>query len=308
MMEHVIVTGATGMVGATMIEQMLADGIRVTGIVRPASAKMKNLTPHQNLEIIECDIDNLLSLKEILSHDYDTFFHFAWNGTYGASREDIRLQTQNVIDTLDAIELAHAIGCKAFVGAGSQAEFGPVEGTISDAVPKNPVTGYGIAKLDACRMGKILCEQYGIRHSWGRIVSTYGPRDNSYTMVMSSIINMLDGKRMQFTKGEQTWDYLYGGDCSRAFYLIGKYGKHGKAYTIGSGQTRQLKDYITAIRDTVAPSLEIGLGEREYYPNQVMHLCADITELKEDTGFEPEVSFEEGIRRTVQWYQGQNNG
>lgn len=308
MMEHVIVTGATGMVGATMIEQMLADGIRVTGIVRPASAKMKNLTSHQNLEIIECDIDNLLSLKEILSHDYDTFFHFAWNGTYGASREDIRLQTQNVIDTLDAIELAHAIGCKAFVGAGSQAEFGPVEGTISDAIPKNPVTGYGIAKLAACRMGKILCEQYGIRHSWGRIVSTYGPRDNTYTMVMSSIINMLDGKRMQFTKGEQTWDYLYGGDCSRAFYLIGKYGKHGKAYTIGSGQTRQLKDYITAIRDTVAPSLEIGLGEREYYPNQVMHLCADITELKEDTGFEPEVSFEEGIRRTVHWYQGQNNG
>lgn len=307
-MKHVIVTGATGMVGATMIEQMLEDGIKVTGIVRPASSKMKNLTPHENLKIVECDIDNLLSLKEVLSHDYDTFFHFAWNGTYGASREDIRLQTQNVVDTLDAIELAHTLGCQAFVGAGSQAEFGPVEGTISDAIAKNPVTGYGIAKLDACRMGKILCEQYEIRHSWGRIVSTYGPRDNSYTMVMSSIINMLDGKRMQFTKGEQTWDYLYGGDCSRAFYLIGKYGKHGKAYTIGSGHTRQLKDYITAIRDTVNPSLEIGIGELDYYPNQVMHLCADIIELKEDTGFEPQVSFEEGIQRTIDWYRGRDNG
>ncbi len=307
-MKYVIVTGATGMVGATMIEQMLADGIKVTGIVRPASSKMKNLTPHENLKIVECDIDNLLSLKEVLSHDYDTFFHFAWNGTYGASREDIRLQTQNVVDTLDAIELAHTLGCQAFVGAGSQAEFGPVEGTISDAIAKNPVTGYGIAKLDACRMGKIMCEQYGIRHSWGRIVSTYGPRDNSYTMVMSSIINMLDGKRMQFTKGEQTWDYLYGGDCSRAFYLIGKYGKHGKAYTIGSGHTRQLKDYITAIRDTINPLLEIGIGELDYYPNQVMHLCADITELKEDTGFEPQVSFEEGIQRTIDWYRGRDNG
>lgn len=307
-MKHVIVTGATGMVGATMIEQMLADGIKVTGIVRPASAKMKNLTAHGNLEIIECDIDNLLSLQDVLTHDYDTFFHFAWNGTYGASREDIRLQTQNVIDTLDAIELAHTLGCKVFVGAGSQAEFGPVEGTISDDIPKNPVTGYGIAKLDACRMGKILCEQYGIRHSWGRIVSTYGPRDNSYTMVMSSIINMLDGKRMKFTKGEQTWDYLYGGDCSRAFYLIGKYGKHGKAYTIGSGSTRQLKDYITAIRDTVDPSLEIGIGELDYYPNQVMHLCADISELKNDTGFEPQVSFEEGIQKTIDWYRGRKNG
>lgn len=307
-MKHVIVTGATGMVGATMIEQMLEDGIKVTGIVRPASSKMKNLTQNENLKIVECDIDNLLSLKEVLSHDYDTFFHFAWNGTYGASREDIRLQTQNVADTLDAIELAHTLGCQAFVGAGSQAEFGPVEGTISDAIAKNPVTGYGIAKLDACRMGKILCGQYGIRHSWGRIVSTYGPRDNSYTMVMSSIINMLDGKRMQFTKGEQTWDYLYGGDCSRAFYLIGEYGKHGKAYTIGSGHTRQLKDYITAIRDTINPSLEIGIGELDYYPNQVMHLCADITELKEDTGFEPQISFEEGIQRTIDWYRGRDNG
>lgn len=81
-----------------------------------------------------------------------------------------------------------------------------------------------------------MCEQYGIRQSWGRIVSTYGPGDNSYTMVMSSIIGMLKGERLSFTKGDQIWDYVYGGDCSKAFYLIGKSGKHGKAYTIGRGK------------------------------------------------------------------------
>ena len=156
-------------------------------------------------------------------------------------------------------------------------------------------------------MGRLLCEQYGMRHNWGRIVSTYGPRDNDYTMVMSSIIHMLNNERMQFTKGEQIWDYLYGGDCSRAFYLIGKHGKHGKAYTIGSGKTRYLKEYITAIRDAVNPMLEIGLGELEYYPNQVMKLCADISELTEDTGFIPEVSFEDGIRKTIEWYRGNIN-
>ena len=172
-------------------------------------------------------------------------------------------------------------------------------------MPKNPVTGYGIAKYTAGKLSAVMCERLGMRQSWGRIVSTYGPRDNSYTMVMSSIIGMLNGERMSFTKGEQVWDYVYGEDCSRAFYLIGKYGRHGKAYTIGSGKSRLLKEYIAAIRDVVNPELEIGLGERDYYPNQVMQLTADISELTADTGFLPEIDFEEGIRRTAEWYKGE---
>lgn len=302
-MKKVLITGATGMIGASMIQQMVQDGIQVTAIVRPNSPKISNLITHQLIETIECDVKDLLKLKDKLDKDYDTFYHFAWDGTYGASRDDAFLQEENVKNTLEAVELAHATGCKVFVGAGSQAEFGFVEGELSDAIPKNPVTGYGIAKYTACMMSRIHCEKYGIRQSWGRIVSTYGPMDNSYTMVMSSVIGMLDGKRLAFTKGDQIWDYIYSGDCAKAFYMIGQKGVHGKAYTIGSGQTRRLSEFIASIRDAVNPSLEIGLGEKEYYPNQVMKLCADITELKEDTGFEPAVSFEEGIRRTIEWYK-----
>lgn len=304
-MKKVVVTGATGMIGASMIEQMVADDIRVTAIIRPNSKKRSNLIDHKNVSVIECDIDNLLSLKDVLEKDYDTFYHFAWDGTYGDSRDDAMLQERNVRNTLEAVELAHVIGCTVFVGAGSQAEFGFVEGQLSDAIPKNPVTGYGIAKLTACRLSEVMCRKLGMRQSWGRIVSTYGPRDNSYTMVMSSVIGMVNGERMSFTKGEQVWDYVYGGDCSRAFYLIGKFGQHGKAYTIGSGRSRLLREYITAIRDVINPALEIGIGEREYFPNQVMKLTADIRELTADTGFVPVVSFEEGIRRTAEWYREQ---
>ncbi len=304
-MKKVIVTGATGMVGASMIEQMAADRIQVTAIIRPNSKKRKNLIEHPNVKVVECDINQLGSLKETLEKDYDTFYHFAWDGTYGESRNDAVLQEQNVRNTLEAVELAYSSGCKVFVGAGSQAEFGFVEGELSDKVPKNPVTGYGIAKYSAGRLSAVMCERLGMRQSWGRIVSTYGPRDNSYTMVMSSIIGMLNGERMSFTKGEQVWDYVYGEDCSRAFYLIGKHGRHGKAYTIGSGKSRLLKEYIAAIRDVVNPELEIGLGERDYYPNQVMQLTADISELTADTGFLPEIDFEEGIRRTARWYKGE---
>ncbi len=306
-MNRVIVTGATGMIGASLIEQLINDNIEVTAIIRPNSAKFVNLVRSPKVMVIECDVNNLLSLSDKLKGKYDVFYHFAWDGTYGDSRDDMFLQERNIRNTLEAVTLAHNLNCDVFVGAGSQAEFGFVDGVISDKIPKNPVTGYGIAKYTAGKLSAILCTQYGMRQSWGRIVSTYGPRDNNYTMVMSGIINMLDGQRMQFTKGEQVWDYLYGEDCARAFYLIGKYGKDGKAYTIGSGKTRLLREYIEVIRDIVNPDLDIGIGEIPYYQNQVMRLEADISELSRDTGFTPQIEFEEGIRRTVDWYKKINN-
>ena len=306
-MNRVIVTGATGMIGASLIEQLINDNIEVTAIIRPNSAKFINLVRSPKVMVIECDVNNLLSLSDKLKGKYDVFYHFAWDGTYGDSRDDMFLQERNIRNTLEAVTLAHNLNCDVFVGAGSQAEFGFVDGVISDKIPKNPVTGYGIAKYTAGKLSAILCTQYGMRQSWGRIVSTYGPRDNNYTMVMSGIINMLDGQRMQFTKGEQVWDYLYGEDCARAFYLIGKYGKDGKAYTIGSGKTRLLREYIEVIRDIVNPDLDIGIGEIPYYQNQVMRLEADISELSRDTGFTPQIEFEEGIRRTVDWYKKINN-
>lgn len=302
-LKNVIVTGASGMIGATMIRQMLGDGLSVTGIIRPGSPKKHNLPEHKNLKIIECDINHLLSLKGKIGIGFDTFYHFAWDGTYGDRRDDAFLQEQNIKNTLEAVELARLTGCGVFVGAGSQAEFGHVSGKITDQKAKNPVTGYGIAKYTAGKLSKIHCERYGIRQSWGRIVSTYGPKDNTYTMIMSSIIGMVKGERLAFTKGDQVWDYVFSEDCANAFYLIGKSGKHGRAYTIGSGKTRRLKEFIQVMRDTVNPSLEIGLGERDYYPNQVMELFADISELTEDTGYLPQIEFEEGIKKTVDWYR-----
>ena len=91
-MNQVIVTGATGMLGASMIEQMVADGIKVTAVIRPNSKKRINLIDHENIQVVECDIDELLTLKSVLTGTYDTFYHFAWDGTYGDSRNDAMLR------------------------------------------------------------------------------------------------------------------------------------------------------------------------------------------------------------------------
>ena len=120
-------------------------------------------------------------------------------------------------------------------------------------------------------------------------------------MVMSGIAALLRGERPSYTKGEQVWDYIYSKDAARAFRLVAERSPHGSIYCFGTGKPRLLRDFIFAIRDAVDPSLEVGIGERDYYPNQVMHLEADISNLTADTGFVPAYTFEQGIRETVDW-------
>lgn len=304
-MKKVIITGPTGAVGVSLIQELIKHDIEVTAVCRPASKRLDAIPKHPLVNIVECGVESLELLKDKLSHDYDAFYHFAWDGTYGETRQDLYLQTRNILYTLDAVHLAKALGCNVFVGAGSQSEFGHVEGILHPYMPCNPDNGYGIAKLDAGRMSRLECHKLGIRHAWCRIVSLYGPYDGEYTMVMSGIRKMLNGERPQYTKGEQVWDYIYSKDAARAFRLVAEKGKDGAIYCFGTGKTRKLKDFIFAIRDAINPNLEIGIGEMDYYPNQVMHLEADISNLVEDTGFVPEYTFEEGICETIEWVKSQ---
>lgn len=300
-MKKAIITGPTGAVGVSLIEELVAQGTFVTAVCRENSARIGQIPQSPLVEVVECNLDSLMTLAQRLPRDYDVFYHFGWDGTYGADRLDLYRQTKNILYTLDAVHLAKQLGCSVFVGAGSQSEFGHVEGVLHPDMPCNPDNGYGIAKLDAGRMSRLECEKLGIRHEWCRIVSLYGPCDGNYTMVMSGILKMLQGERPQYTKGEQIWDYIYSKDAARAFRLVAEKGKHGEIYCLGTGKTRKLKEYILAIRDAIDPALEVGLGEMDYYPNQVMHLEADISNLTRDTGFLPQYSFEEGIRETVDW-------
>ena len=110
---------------------------------------------------------------------YDVFYHFAWGGTTGDGRNDCEIQEKNIRYALDAAALAKRFGCSAFVGAGSQAEYGRVEGNLNSQTPAFPENGYGMAKLCAGQMTRLYCRQAGMRHVWTRILSIYGPGDGA---------------------------------------------------------------------------------------------------------------------------------
>lgn len=117
---------------------------------------------------------------------------------------------------------------------------------------------------------------------------------------MSTIRKLQNGETPKMTKCDQIWDYLYSEDIARAFRLLGEKGVDGKTYVLSSGQARPLRQYVEEIRDLVSPEAELNFGAIPYYPHQVMHLEADISVLKKDTGFIPNVSFLKGIKQTLQ--------
>lgn len=302
-MKTAVVTGATGMIGLALMRKLSDEGYKIYAVARPGSERILNIPKLDNIQIVECDLKNIGSLDKIITEKCSLFFHLAWDGTYGSARNDMNMQAYNIHFAVDAAHAAYRLGCDTFVGAGSQAEYGRFEGKLTPDLKTNPENGYGIAKLCAGRMTRVICQEYGMRHIWCRILSVYGPYDGEQTMVMSGMAKMLNGERPSYTKGEQLWDYLYCDDAANAFYLAATKGIGSKVYCIGSGKARKLKDYILLIRDAVNPSLEVGIGEIPYFENQVMYLCADISSLTEDTGFVPKYSFEEGIEKTVEWYR-----
>ena len=296
-MKRAIITGATGAVGTALIQELIDHNIEILVFCRKGSVRNTQIPENPLVTQKYCDLTELKSVQNDTGKKYDVFYHFAWEGTTGASRNDMYLQNKNVEYALDAVEAAKRFGCNVFIGAGSQAEYGRVEGVLKPDTPTSPEMGYGIAKLCAGLMTREHAHQLGLQHIWVRILSVYGSNDGAQSMVMSTINKLKAGEVPQFTKGEQMWDYLYSGDAARAFRLVCEKGVDGKTYVLGSGQARPLAEYIKEIRDVIAPKSEIALGAIPYAEKQVMFLQADINEINQDTGWKPEIKFKNGIKQ-----------
>lgn len=297
----VVLTGATGILGTALIEKLLRENVEMYVICHPGSSRNKDIRQNEKIHLIDCDLSEISKIPALIGKNCDAFFHFACLGTGNPlNRMDMRLQVRNIQYALDAVDAAKNLGCKVFVGAGSQAEYGRIYGIIHPDSPTNPISGYGMAKLCTGEMTRAECKKYGIRHIWPRIVSVYGRHERGHSLISTVIDKLLAGEKPSLTKGEQIWDYLYAGDAADAFYRMAVAGKDGAIYVLGSGKTRTLREFMEAIRDAIDPTLPLGIGEVPYYPDQAMHLEADISNLHADTGWKPETPFEKGIRLVIE--------
>lgn len=302
-----IVTGATGFIGTALCREMIQNGHEVMAVIRPGNTKKEKLqlgeSARGGLTVLEMPLGELEDLAAVVS-DADVFFHLAWNGSSGGEREDFEAQYANIGYTAAAVRAAKKCGCRKFVGAGSQAEYGVVQETAEEErTPPNPFMMYGAAKLSACHMGRLVAEHEGISFVWPRIYSVYGVGENPGTLVNYVMDTLRKGEIPELSPCENMWNFLYITDCVRALRMLAECENARGVFHVASKDTRLLKEYVTEMRDLIAPGAELGFGAKQANPRRTFWLQPDMTKL-EKIGFRAEVSFAEGIRRKINVHEG----
>ena len=299
-MERVIITGADGFVGSYTVKCFLDQGKEVLAL--DISDKPNRLKAHTNLTYAKMDVTDIEAFKSNVRKDYyDTLIHFAWVGSAGPQRVDYNLQMKNAIDTVEIMKAAKEIGCSRFVCAGSIMEKEVSAAIEAQGSKPGMAYIYGMGKMIAHAMCKSVAADIGIDLLWPMITNAYGVGEFSPRFVNTTIRKIINKESLQFTAGTQNYDFVYVSDVAKAFYLVAEKGKPFCEYMIGSGDAKPLREFITEMTTALDPTNPPIFGDVPFTGTNMPLSVFDISDLKKDTGYEPEISFANGARMTMDW-------
>ena len=302
-MEKVIVTGANGFIGKTLVNALLAKGYQVTALdVRfdDVLAKDERITC---VNVMNKEVTALM--QEIPQAEYKCFFHLAWVGTSGSARADYNVQLNNVKLTCDYIKLCSEIGCKRVVYASSINEMETYEYLQSDDI--EPAGGYiyGTGKLAAHLMGETVAKLNGIEFIPVIITNIYGVGEKSARMIYTSINKLVHKEHCSFTAGYQTYDFIYITDAINSIIAVAEKGKAFNRYYIGSGEPKPLREFLLEMRDIVDLEAELGLGDLPFKGVDISYDQFDLKKVERDTGYINQIPFAQGIKMTADYIRGE---
>ena len=172
-MKRAFVTGASGFIGAAVVRRLLTQGWDVAVLQRGSSfgQRLHGLEPR--LRAIISQGDTVAGFAaELREWQPAAVFHLGWAGVGNVHRNDAALQLGNVQFACELASVCADCGVQHFIGAGSQAEYGPKRSLITESECPAPTTLYGAAKLSTCVLTQRICELAGVGHAWLRIFST----------------------------------------------------------------------------------------------------------------------------------------
>lgn len=301
-MKNVILTGGTGFVGRCLVRGLLEANVDVSVIVRNTNKIEEDLI--DKIHIYECEYDEYKTL-EIPNGEYDVFFHLAWDGVASKDKDKLDVQKKNIDMSVEALFLAKRLNCKKFIATGTVAEYAYCERIMDFSQKQTPNDIYGAMKVSVYSILNVLSRKIGIDFIWTVLPSTFGEGRDNDNIITYTITSLLKKEKPLYGDLEQLWDFLYVKEVARALRLIGESGNGFKIYGIGSGQYRQLKDYIYTIRDIINPEMELGIGELPQMSHKAYSSCVGIYDLTKDTNFQVEIGFEQGIKNTIVYYKNE---
>jgi UDP-glucose 4-epimerase len=295
---HFVITGSTGFIGRWIAAEACNSGHRVTALLRKDSDRSQ-LAMYPSIACLNyLDLAEPTLARTLKADAPEVFVHAGWKGVGNGDHNQPFQIEENVPMTIKAVALAAQIGCRHWIGLGSQAEYGISNCRITESHPANPETLYGKAKLASGELASGLCESHGIAASWVRVFSTYGPGDSPRWIIPYVVRSLLNGSAPDLSPCGQLWDFLHVRDAAKAIVSIAETQAEG-TYNLGSGSAPELKETIETIRRLCLSEITPNFGAIPYRSRQIMHLEADISKLTSRTGWKPQISIEDGIQSVI---------
>lgn len=309
-----LVTGGAGFIGSHLSQALQKKGRRVKVLDDLSTGRRSNLEPllqtaPGQFEFIEGDIRDLELLKRVVE-GADSIFHQAAIPSVQHSIDDPAMSNSvNVTGALNVLVAAKDGGVKNVVLASSCSIYGD-----SEELPKresmeiNPLSPYAVTKRCDELYAKVFSGVYGLSCVSLRYFNVFGPRQDpssDYAAVVPKFITrMLDGvPPIIFGDGEQSRDFIYVENVARANMLGAEADVEGQILNIGCGEQRTLNQLVTILNGILGTSFEPEY--RESRAGDVRKSEGDISLAREVIGFEPTISVQEGLEKTVEWFQRQ---
>lgn len=318
-MKTAVVTGGAGLIGSFLSERLLAAGWKVRILDNESTGKRTNVPA--GAEYVRGDVRDVQALAQVFTGKVDLVLHLAAQVSnilsYQAPSEDV---TTNVLGTLNVLEQCR-LGCvPRLLHASSMALYGqPDVECIDERVPVNPLSYYGISKLAAENYVMAASRRKDLRHEFNvtalRMFNVYGPRQsltNPYQGVISVFIaNLLDGTPITlYGSGLQSRDFIYIDDIVNAWMLaLESPASYGQVINVGSGTSLSINEMLDAVLRAFGHTRQTYpiRGEPELSGDQ-FRVLADVSRARTLLNWQPQTSFEAGLRATIAWARAEHAG
>ena len=303
-----LVTGGAGFIGSNTVDELVRRGHEVVILDDFSAGKTGNLAQvRSKIQLMEASVTNLDALREGC-RGVDCLTHLAAQTSVPRSVKDpIETNLINVTGTLNVLVAAHDAKVKRVVFASSCAVYGKTSVLpIRESAGLAPISPYGLSKQIGEAYGRVFQELYGLEFVALRYFNVFGPRQDPsspYSGVLSVFNAALRGgtQPIVYGDGEQSRDFVYVKNVVEANLLAAEAkGAPGLSFNIGTGNRYTLNQTLALLgRITGRPAVPKYASARE---GDIRDSQADIALAREALGYQPHVEFEEGLKKTWEWF------
>ncbi len=305
-MKRVIVTGATGFVGANLARKLVSSGHEVHLLVRPSHSHWRIQTILDDLRLHTVEIRDLENMSKIVRRIRPEWvFHLAAYGAYPLQRDICQMMETNTVGTANLLQACLQTGFEAFVNAGTSSEYGPKDHAPSEDEPVNPNSYYAVSKAAATLFATFCARHECVGVCTLRLYSVYGPYEEPTRLIPALILRGLSNTLPPLVKPTTVRDYVYVEDavdaCLLAATAAGK--EPGAVYNIGTGLQTSLSEVVDVARRALNIVAEPRWGSLPDRPWDTEVWLADNTRARAALNWRPRYSFADGFRETVDWFR-----